>query len=74
LSEGPVALILDQDIAMLVGRLIADELEITEDVVVLDGISLQDVHFVDLGRFRPESNTVPVVLKSLVFVDRNAED
>lgn len=72
LSEGPVALILDQDIAMLVGRLIADELDITQDVVVLDGISLKDVHFVDLGRFRPESNTVPVVLKSLVFVDRNA--
>lgn len=74
LSEGPVALILDQDIAMLVGRLIADELDITQDVVVLDGISLKDVHFVDMGRFRPESNTVPVVLKSLVFVDRNAEN
>ena len=74
LSGGPLALILDQDIAMLVGRLMADELEITKDVVVLDGISLKEVHFVDLGRFRPDSNTVPVVLKSLVFVDRSSDD
>ena len=74
LSEGPVALILDQDIAMLVGRLIAEELDIKREVVVLDGISLKGVHFVDLGRFRPESNTVPVVLKSLVFLDRSSED
>lgn len=74
LSEGTLALILDQDIAMLVGRLIAEELDITKDVVVLDGISLRGVHFLDLGRFRPENNTVPVVLKSLVFVDRGSED
>ncbi|HEX2154050.1 MAG TPA: ethanolamine ammonia-lyase reactivating factor EutA [Acidimicrobiia bacterium] len=70
LGEGPVGLILDQDIAMLVGRLIAEELEVASDVVVLDGISLKDIHFVDFGRFRPETNTVPVVLKSLVFNDR----
>ncbi len=66
----PLGLILNQDIAMLVGRLIADELEVTRDVVVLDGVSLHDIHFVDFGRFRPDSDTVPVVLKSLVFVDR----
>lgn len=68
----PLGLILDQDIAMLVGRLISDELEVTRDVVVLDGISLHDIHFVDFGRLRPDSNTVPVVLKSLVFVDRSS--
>lgn len=70
LGSGPLGLILDQDIAMLVGRLIAEELKVVEDVVVLDGISLKDVHFVDFGRFREETNTVPVVLKSLVFTDR----
>lgn len=66
---GALGLILDQDIAMLVGRLIAEELELTKDVVVLDGVTLHDVHFVDFGRYRQESNTVPVVLKSLVFAD-----
>ena len=71
-GDGTLGLILDHDIAMLVGRLIADELEVTRDVVVLDGISLHDIHFVDFGRLRPDSNTVPVVLKSLVFVDRSS--
>jgi ethanolamine utilization protein EutA len=70
-GDTPIGLILDQDIAMLVGRLISDELEVTQDVVVLDGISLHDIHFVDFGRFRPDTNTVPVVLKALVFVDRS---
>jgi ethanolamine utilization protein EutA len=70
----PLGLILDQDIAMLVGRLIADELEITSDVVVLDGVALSDIHFVDFGRHMAETNTVPVVLKALVFTDREAVD
>ena len=69
-SDGPVGILLNRDIAMLVGRLLSDELELLPEVVVLDGISLHDVHFVDFGRYREESNTVPVVLKSLVFVDR----
>lgn len=69
----PLGLILDQDIAMLVGRLMAEELAIVEDVVVLDGVPLRDVHFVDFGRYREDSNTVPVVLKSLVFVDRSSD-
>lgn len=68
-GDGSLGLILDQDIAMLVGRLIAEELEVTKDVVVLDGVTVHDVHFVDFGRYREETNTVPVVLKSLVFTD-----
>lgn len=69
-SEGSLGFVLDQDIAMLVGRLMAEELGVVEDVVVLDGITLKNIHFVDFGRFREETNTVPVVLKSLVFTDR----
>jgi ethanolamine utilization protein EutA len=59
---------------MLVGRLIAEELALVENVVVLDGISLKDIHFVDFGRLRVETNTVPVVLKSLVFTEGPNQD
>lgn len=69
-----LGLILDQDIAMLVGRLIVEELALADDVVVLDGIALKDIHFVDLGRLREQSNTVPVVLKSLVFTEPETID
>jgi ethanolamine utilization protein EutA len=34
---------------------------------VLDGIALWDFDYVDLGRVRMPSHTVPVTIKSLVF-------
>jgi ethanolamine utilization protein EutA len=34
---------------------------------VLDGITLRDFDYVDLGRIRMPSFTVPVTIKSLVF-------
>jgi ethanolamine utilization protein EutA len=36
-------------------------------MLILDGIDLRDFDFVDLGRLRHPSNTVPVTIKSLVF-------
>jgi ethanolamine utilization protein EutA len=36
-------------------------------VLVLDGVALRDFDYVDLGRIRVPSNTVPVTIKSLVF-------
>ena len=39
----------------------------TNDLLILDGIDLRDFDFVDLGRIRYPSNTVPVTIKSLVF-------
>jgi ethanolamine utilization protein EutA len=35
--------------------------------LVLDGIALWDFDFIDLGRVRMPSFTVPVTIKSLVF-------
>jgi len=36
-------------------------------VLVIDGVALRDFDFIDLGRIRVPSNTVPVTIKSLVF-------
>jgi ethanolamine utilization protein EutA len=35
--------------------------------LVLDGIALRDFDYIDLGRIRMPSHTVPVTIKSLVF-------
>ena len=40
---------------------------IASEVLVIDGISLWDFDYVDLGRVRMPSYTVPVTIKSLVF-------
>jgi ethanolamine utilization protein EutA len=60
-------LVLDADIARTLGLLLRDELGITNDLVVLDGVLLRDFDYVDLGGVRRPSGTVAVTIKSLVF-------
>jgi ethanolamine utilization protein EutA len=60
-------LMLDGDVARTLGLLLRDELGIGNDIVVLDGLALRDFDYVDLGRVRQPSGTVPVTIKSLVF-------
>lgn len=63
----PIYLMIDGDIALTLGTILRRELSVTNDLLILDGISLRDFDFVDLGRVREPSNTVPVTIKSLVF-------
>jgi len=63
----PLFVILDGDIAHTLGALLKDELGVASEVLVLDGISLWDFDYIDLGRVRMPSFTVPVTIKSLVF-------
>ena len=68
LAEGkPLFVILDADIAQTLGALLKDEIGVASEVLVLDGISLWDFDYLDLGRVRMPSFTVPVTIKSLVF-------
>jgi ethanolamine utilization protein EutA len=68
IAEGrPVYVVLDGDVAMTVGRLLCEELGVASDLVVVDGLALRDFDYVDIGRVRHPSNTVPVTIKSLVF-------
>jgi ethanolamine utilization protein EutA len=60
-------LMLDGDVARSLGLLLREELGITNDLVVIDGVLLRDFDYVDLGRVRQPSGTVPVTIKSLVF-------
>ncbi|MGH9255764.1 MAG: ethanolamine ammonia-lyase reactivating factor EutA [Vicinamibacterales bacterium] len=63
----PLFLILDGDIAQTLGAILREELRVTSEVLVLDGIALWDFDYIDLGRVRMPSFTVPVTIKSLVF-------
>jgi ethanolamine utilization protein EutA len=68
IAEGrPVYVVLDGDVAMTLGRLLREELGVGTDVLVVDGLTLRDFDYVDIGRVRYPSNTVPVTIKSLVF-------
>lgn len=63
----PLYLILDGDLAHTLGRLMRDEMGLASEILVIDGIVLWDFDYIDLGRIRLPSQTVPVTVKSLVF-------
>ena len=63
----PLFLILDGDVAQTLGALLKEELGIGSEVLALDGVALWDFDYIDLGRVRMPSFTVPVTIKSLVF-------
>lgn len=63
----PVFLILEGDVAQTVGGILKEDFKLASEVLVLDGVSLRDFDYIDLGRIRMPSYTVPVTIKSLVF-------
>lgn len=58
---------IDGDIAQTLGGILRDELGLQNDLLILDGISLRDFDYIDLGKIRLPSFTVPVTVKSLLF-------
>jgi len=60
---------LDGDIALTLGTILRDELKVENEILVIDGVLLRDFDYIDLGRIRLPSMTVPVTIKSLVFSD-----
>jgi ethanolamine utilization protein EutA len=66
-SGRPLYLVLDGDIAQTLGAILREELKLANEILVIDGVTLWDLDYIDLGRIRLPSNTVPVTIKSLVF-------
>jgi ethanolamine utilization protein EutA len=62
-----IYVMLDGDVAQTLGHILRDELGVTSELLVIDGVVLWDFDYIDLGRIRMPSNTVPVTIKSLVF-------
>jgi ethanolamine utilization protein EutA len=63
----PLYIMLDGDVAQTLGAILREELGVASDILVIDGITLWDFDYIDLGRIRLPSRTVPVTIKSLVF-------
>jgi len=66
-SGRPIYVVVDGDIALTLGHLIKDDPRVSSEVLVIDGITLWGFDFIDMGRIRMPSLTVPVTIKSLVF-------
>jgi ethanolamine utilization protein EutA len=66
-QQKPLILIGDGDIGGLIGLHFIEELQLASPVISIDGISLKEFDFVDIGALLDGSGSVPVVIKSLIF-------
>jgi ethanolamine utilization protein EutA len=66
-SERPIYLVFDHDLAGSVGTILKNDFQLENDVLAIDGVTLHDFDFIDLGKALEPSGTVPVTIKSLVF-------
>ena len=66
-ARQPIFVMLDGDVAQTLGAILREEQGVESDILVIDGVMLMDFDYIDLGRIRLPSNTVPVTIKSLVF-------
>jgi ethanolamine utilization protein EutA len=66
-KKQPLFIMLDGDVAQTLGHILRDELHVDSEMLVIDGVVLWDFDYIDLGRIRMPSYTVPVTIKSLVF-------
>jgi ethanolamine utilization protein EutA len=63
----PLYIMLDGDIAQTLGAILCEELLVESEILAIDGVVLRDFDYIDLGRIRMPSYTVPVTIKSLLF-------
>src|SRR5262245_32542823 len=63
----PLYLMLDGDVAQTLGAILREELLVESEILAIDGLVLRDFDYIDLGRIRMPSFTVPVTIKSLLL-------
>ncbi len=63
----PLVLVGEGDVGGLIGIHYAEEVKLTTPVVSIDGITMSELDFIDIGAILEASGAVPVVIKSLVF-------
>ena len=66
-NSRPIYVVFDHDLAGLVGTILRDDFAVDNALLCLDGVTLSDFDFIDLGKTLEPSGTVPVTIKSLVF-------
>ena len=65
--DTPMHIILEQDVAKSLGGVLAEELKVSNRLVVIDGILVGDLDYIDIGAPMGFTEIIPVTVKSLLF-------
>ena len=66
-SVHPLILVIENDIAKVLGNALNVMLERKKEVICIDGIHAADGDYIDIGEPVAEGRVVPVVIKTLIF-------
>lgn len=63
----PIFIIVEYDIAKVLGQTLYKQLGFTKDVICIDSIRVENGDYIDIGKPLANGRVVPVVIKTLVF-------
>lgn len=74
LGSSPIVVALQGDIAASLGRILSEDLAVARPLVILDGLDLAPLDYLDVGALLQPAGVVPVVIKSLLFPGSASND
>ena len=70
-NRQPLILVCESDIGKVLGTHAAEEMKLGVPIISIDGITLEEFDYIDIGSIMVASGAVPVVIKSLLFPGSN---
>jgi ethanolamine utilization protein EutA len=65
--ELPLIIVVENDMAKVLGQTLYGKLEYKKDIVCLDSVKLENGDYIDIGKPIANGSVLPVVIKTLVF-------
>ncbi|WP_425449531.1 ethanolamine ammonia-lyase reactivating factor EutA [Dethiothermospora halolimnae] len=66
-QDAPLIVIIEKDMAKVLGQTLNTQLKFKKDVVCIDSIKVENGDYIDIGKPLADGKVVPVVVKTLLF-------